>query len=81
MAFTQDWFSKNIPVWERLFAPLKGRPNLQILEIGSFEGRSACWLLEHVLTGEGAGIDCVDTFMGSMENAAWGIDTTQLFER
>ena len=80
MAFSADWFSNNIPVWERLFAPLRGQPNLQILEIGSFEGRSACWLLEYILTGEGASLDCVDTFMGSMETAASGIDTAGLLE-
>lgn len=81
MAFTQDWFSNNIPVWERLFAQMKGRPNLQVLEIGSFEGRSACWLLEHVLTGDGAGIDCVDTFMGSMEFTNLPVEPTQLLAR
>jgi predicted O-methyltransferase YrrM len=73
MAFTQDWFSHNIPSWQRTFAPLAGKPDLRVLEIGSFEGRSACWLLANVLTGEGARIDCIDTFAGSMEHAGTGI--------
>lgn len=81
MAFTVDWFSKNIPVWESLFARLRGRPNLQVLEIGSFEGRSACWLLEHVLTGEDASLDCVDTFEGSMEHEIDQIGTLGLLDR
>ena len=33
-----------------------------MLEIGSFEGRSAAWFLEHVLTDEAAEIVCVDVF-------------------
>lgn len=60
--FREDWFGHNIPDWERWLAPYAGRPGLRALEIGSFEGRSTRWLCEHVLTGEGAGIDCVDLF-------------------
>jgi predicted O-methyltransferase YrrM len=75
MAFTQDWFSHNVPSWQRIFAPLVGQPNLRVLEIGSFEGRSACWLLANVLTGEGANIHCIDTFAGSMEHADGGLST------
>ena len=62
--FTVDWFDGNIPVWEELLAEFKGRPHVAALEIGAHEGRSACWLLEHVLTGPGARIVCVDTFRG-----------------
>lgn len=78
MAFSQDWLSGNVPVWEQLFAGLRGRPNVRVLEIGSFEGRSACWLLENVLTGDGATIDCIDTFGGSSEHADMRLDTSAL---
>lgn len=50
----------HIPDWEKLFEPLKGRPNLRFLEIGSHEGRSALWLLENVLTAGNSTITCVD---------------------
>lgn len=63
--FTVDWFDRSIPLWETLLAEFKSRPNVAALEIGSHEGRSACWLLEHVLTGPGAHIVCVDTFYGN----------------
>lgn len=48
--------------------PFVGQPHLNVLEIGSWEGRSTCWLLEHVLTHEAAKITCVDTFAGSFEH-------------
>lgn len=57
--FTSDWFSARIPVWERFLLPLAGKP-LHTLEIGSHEGRSALWVLEHVLTHPGSTITCVD---------------------
>ena len=44
--FNEDWFSGHIPLWETLFADRKGCPRLAGLEIGSYEGRSASWLLE-----------------------------------
>lgn len=78
MHFSQDWFSRHIPVWSRLLAEFKGRPGIRALEIGSFEGRSTCWLLENILTGDGAHIDCIDTFQGSEELVGLKIDTSDL---
>ena len=62
--FSIDHFDRCIPVWQELLAEFMGRPDIAALEIGSLEGRSACWLLEHVLTGPGAHLVCVDTFRG-----------------
>jgi hypothetical protein len=61
--YTSDWFSRHIPVWEQLFRHLKGRP-ANILEIGSYEGRSTVWLCENVLTHPEATIACIDLFSG-----------------
>ena len=80
-AFTQDWFSGNVASWTRLLAPLAGRPDVRALEIGCFEGRATCWLLEHVLTGAGARIDCVDTFDGSHEHPGMGVSLDGVRER
>ncbi|NJO39662.1 MAG: glycosyltransferase [Cyanobacteria bacterium CRU_2_1] len=66
--FTQDWFSHNIPIWEHYLAPFINQPGLKALEIGSWEGRSTCWLLDNILTHESATITCVDTFEGSIEH-------------
>lgn len=61
--FTTDWFSPHIPHWERLIVPhFAGKTHLNFLEIGSFEGRSACWLLQNILTDASSRITCIDHF-------------------
>ena len=60
--FSEDWFAHNIPNLTRWLEPLRGQPGLRMLEIGSFEGRSTRWFLEHVLTADDARIDCLDLF-------------------
>jgi predicted O-methyltransferase YrrM len=67
--FTQDWFSHNIPLWEQLAKMVPGVPGERnFLEIGSFEGRSAVWMVEHMLT-DGDTLRCVDTWEGSEEHS------------
>lgn len=60
--FSSDWMSKCEPDWRRVLAPFMGRPEVRALEIGSYEGRSAIWLLENVLTHETSRMVCVDLF-------------------
>lgn len=62
--FTQDWFSNNIPLWKKQLSHLKGKP-LSFLEVGTFEGRSALWLLENVLTHKDSRLYCVDVWKSS----------------
>ena len=66
--FTEDWFSSNIPIWQQLFANIANKPNINILEIGSYQGMSAVWLLTNVITDPTSKLTCVDTFEGSVEN-------------
>ena len=66
--FTVDWFSRNIPAWTHYLKELKNKPNLNFLEIGSFQGRSTVWLLENILTDDTSKITCIDTFEGSEEH-------------
>jgi predicted O-methyltransferase YrrM len=61
--FTADWFGGNILNWQSWLGPLAGKPGVSFLEIGSYEGRSAIWLLGNVLTHETASIDCLDPFV------------------
>jgi predicted O-methyltransferase YrrM len=68
--FTEDWFSGNIGVWTEALHDFKGKAGVSMLEIGSFQGRSAVWLLENVLTHATARLDCVDTFEGSVEHTS-----------
>lgn len=60
--FSVDWFSYNIPVWERALAEFRGRPNVHYLEIGAYEGRSVVWMLENVLTDHSARATAIDVF-------------------
>lgn len=66
-SFRQDWFTHNIPYWMEVFErfDLRGRP-IDVLEIGSFEGLSACFLLRQLPL---ARVTCVDTWAGSDEHA------------
>jgi hypothetical protein len=69
--YSQDWFEGTgaRAYFEKHLSPLKGKPNLRFLEIGSFEGRSACWLMDNILTGEYCTLYCVDTWTGSKEHS------------
>ncbi|WP_373564252.1 class I SAM-dependent methyltransferase [Myxococcus sp. CA039A] len=63
--FSTDWMSKCEAEWREVLSPLMGQPGARVLEIGSFEGRSAIWLLENVLTHPTSRITCVDLFEGN----------------
>jgi predicted O-methyltransferase YrrM len=60
--FTHDSFSDNIDQWRKHLGRFAGLPHLNFLEVGSFEGRSACWLLQNILTHETSKLVCVDVF-------------------
>ena len=59
--FSDDWFSHNIPLFEQFLGNLKGRP-CRLLEIGSYEGRSAIWLAENIAIHPASRIETIDVF-------------------
>jgi predicted O-methyltransferase YrrM len=65
--FSSDWFTSNLPVWQRALAPYAGRRGLRYLEVGVFEGRSVLWMLENVLTDPGARATVIDPFEGDLK--------------
>jgi predicted O-methyltransferase YrrM len=79
--FSVDWFSPHIPHWSEHLAGCAGEPNLRFLEIGSFEGRSAVWLLENVLTDETARLWCVETFGQNPGGPGTGFDFSEVKRR
>ncbi len=83
--FTHDYFSANIPAWTDWFARLILAEPIDCLEIGSWQGGSATWLLDKIVGPRGGSLTCIDTFQGSSEHAAWlgGIGATleELFDR
>ena len=61
---TSDWTSRNFPTWASLLAARRDLP-LAVLEIGSWEGRSAIFFLRYLRRCR---ITCIDTFAGSPEH-------------
>jgi predicted O-methyltransferase YrrM len=57
--FTSDWVTHNIPNFQECMKNISVRQSF--LEIGCFEGRATCWLLQNGLE-EGRTITCIDTF-------------------
>ena len=51
-------------LWSQWLAPFKGAP-ASGLEIGSWEGASALWFIENILTHSEASLTCIDTFQGN----------------
>jgi Methyltransferase domain len=62
--FTSDWTSSNYPTWVSLLAAYRKRA-LRVLEIGSWEGRSALFFLNFL---PHCRLWCVDTFKGGEEH-------------
>lgn len=60
--FRTEWFSRHIPVWEKCLEDFQGKPDVHYLEIGLYEGRSAFWMLENVLTHPTARLTGIDLF-------------------
>lgn len=58
--FTQDHFTYRLSIWETHLQPLAHQPEIQALEIGNWQGMSACWLLDNILTHPSARLTCID---------------------
>lgn len=76
--FTTDWFQWAPPVWEQLIPHLPD--NKKFLEIGSYEGRSSVWTIEHMME-EGSKLFCVDTWEGGEEHKAMETDMDSVEDR
>ena len=68
-SFTHDYFSPNIRIWQSWFRDHITAAPLEALEIGSWQGGSAAWLLDKVISTRGGRLTCIDTFEGSSEHA------------
>lgn len=60
--FSENWFTDKIPTWTTFLKEFKGKPDINYLEIGTFEGRSVLWLLENILTHPTSKITVIDAF-------------------
>ena len=62
--FSADWTTDRIPKWAELLAHLRETP-VHVIEIGSWEGRSALFFLNYLRQ---ARVVCIDTFGGNIEH-------------
>jgi predicted O-methyltransferase YrrM len=63
-SFGADWTSWHFPNWAKLLGRYRSR-KLRVLEIGSWEGRSALFFLNFLPRAK---ITCIDTFQGGQEH-------------
>lgn len=66
--YSVDWTSYHFQDWNRWLGHLAGRHCCGV-EIGSFEGRSAAWFLEHIVTHPEAVLVCIDPWDYAAEHA------------
>ena len=76
LIFSEDWFSRHKPVWDGILEAKKPR---HILEVGSFEGLSATYLVEKASMFGEVAICCIDTWQGGEEHT--GIDFVSVEDR
>jgi predicted O-methyltransferase YrrM len=72
--FTVDWFSKYWPNWLTLVGDQRIS---NILEIGSFEGRSACTMIDHFSKTAALEVFCIDDWGGSADQAEFDMDVVE----
>ncbi len=61
----QDWFEGQRPVWESRILPLlSNRNHIRALEVGTWEGGSAVWILQQLCGGDSTKnhLTCIDHF-------------------
>ena len=76
--FTQNWFSVVEGVWEDLIPKIRPKT---ILEIGSYEGASACYLINKLAQESPIEIHCIDTWDGGAEHKGAAIDMASVESR
>ena len=73
--FTNSWFEEFAKgVWDSLIPQLNPT---RILEIGSYEGASACYLIEKLAASKEIEIHCVDTWEGGLEHNKLGMSDVE----
>ena len=80
--FTVDWFSWNKDAWQHIFNNVfKQAFPLRVLEIGSYEGRSTCFLIDTLTKTAPCEIHCIDSWEGGREHQDGNHDMPSVKER
>lgn len=77
MEFTSDWHSPHEPLWHEHLGPLDGRP-VRCLEIGSHEGRSAVWIVQHLLSHPQSTLTCIDPWQNLDAERRFDVNISEL---
>ncbi len=68
--FTNNWFQTTAKsVWDKVVPQIKPR---KILEVGSYEGASACYMVEKMASDFPIELHCIDTWAGGVEHQPGG---------
>ncbi|MCE2870849.1 MAG: class I SAM-dependent methyltransferase [Oxalobacteraceae bacterium] len=73
--FTNTWFESAKPVWDSLIPQINPT---RILEIGSYEGASTCYLIEKLGISKNIELHCIDTWEGGVEHKIGGSAHTDM---
>ena len=77
--FTAHWFLHTAKgVWDRLIPRVDPT---RILEIGSYEGYSACYLIDSLASRKSIELHCVDTWEGGVEHKDLATDMSSVEQR
>jgi len=76
--FTNQWFDFSRPAWENIVPRYQPR---RILEVGSYEGASACFLIDLLAKDARIEIDCIDTWGGGIEHKEQSINMSDVERR
>lgn len=69
--FTSDWFTPKLGPWEEHVVPrYRGSSSQKWIDVGSYEGRSALWVLDNLLGPLGQ-VYCVDVFDDYLPGLEW----------
>lgn len=69
--FTSDWFTRKSPAWAAALKDFAGKPDLQYLEVGVYEGRAVAWMLEKILTHPTSYVTGIDIFIGELSQGSF----------
>nr|WP_217345066.1 class I SAM-dependent methyltransferase [Noviherbaspirillum sp. L7-7A]MBV0879285.1 class I SAM-dependent methyltransferase [Noviherbaspirillum sp. L7-7A] len=76
--YTVNWFASARPVWDTLLPHLDAR---LVLEIGSYEGTSACYMIDVLGRKAPLEIHCIDHWNGGAEHRVADVDMNQVEQR
>lgn len=73
--FSNTWFDGTRHIWDVLIEQLKPK---RILEVGSYEGKSACYYIDEIASKNSLELHCIDPWSNLPENENIFIENTNI---